>query len=341
MSASPKESDVRKLFGKSMNRCAFENCPNHIIEPTTGVIVGQICHINAKSPKGPRYLSSQTDEERHGNDNLLLLCRTHHAVIDHKQNELKYSGDFLRALKARHEVVSVGAIREPQITNDQIEKLIRTSVVYEPYATHNNFSGAVFNVGGQGGQYGGAGGGGGVLNVYGTSVLPDGLSLNLDGRAGQAPGGGGGGAGSIKFTGRDVELGDIANGLRISSMLLANSAEVSGNLLSLNAGAWSCGPLPSIPVEQNFVLIFVVELGALAPTSLIRIDVVLTSPSGAIASTKQVDVAVPERPGLTERSVQLQCFPVRIAEIGKWAFTARSGGHILAVHEIEIRLDDQ
>lgn len=138
MSARPNESDVRKLFGKSMNRCAFEKCPNNIIELSSGVIVGQICHINAKSPKGPRYLSSQTDKERHGYDNLVLLCRPHHAIIDHKQSELEYSAEFLRALKARHEAAGEAAPAGPQISDDQVETLIQASVVYEAFATRQS-----------------------------------------------------------------------------------------------------------------------------------------------------------------------------------------------------------
>jgi hypothetical protein len=45
-------------------------------------LVGEICHIKAANPGGPRCDANQTAAERHGYDNLILLCGTHHTVID-------------------------------------------------------------------------------------------------------------------------------------------------------------------------------------------------------------------------------------------------------------------
>jgi hypothetical protein len=45
-------------------------------------VTAEICHIKAQSAGGPRYDPDQTDKERHGFDNLLLLCGDHHKVVD-------------------------------------------------------------------------------------------------------------------------------------------------------------------------------------------------------------------------------------------------------------------
>jgi hypothetical protein len=65
-----------------MNRCAFPGCTTPIVMTDTGTLVAEVCHIRAQSEKGPRYDPSQSDEERHGFDNLVLMCRVHHKVID-------------------------------------------------------------------------------------------------------------------------------------------------------------------------------------------------------------------------------------------------------------------
>ncbi|PQJ29659.1 hypothetical protein BSZ32_14950 [Rubritalea profundi] len=41
-----------------------------------------ICHIEALSPGGPRYNPDSSDEERNAFPNLMLLCKTHHGIID-------------------------------------------------------------------------------------------------------------------------------------------------------------------------------------------------------------------------------------------------------------------
>ncbi len=71
---------IKRLFAHSGNRCAFPQCPLGLIQGET--VVGEICHIRAAKPDGPRYDVSQTAEERHGYENLILLCPTHHTVID-------------------------------------------------------------------------------------------------------------------------------------------------------------------------------------------------------------------------------------------------------------------
>jgi hypothetical protein len=64
------------------------------------MVIGEICHIEAAEPGGARYNSQQTDEERRSFENLMLLCPTHHKIID---NVTMYSPEVLRQMKVNHE----------------------------------------------------------------------------------------------------------------------------------------------------------------------------------------------------------------------------------------------
>jgi hypothetical protein len=96
----PSLATIKRLFAKSGNRCAFPECPLPIVEESDAV-TGIVCHIKARSKKGPRYDSKQTDEERHGLSNLILLCGRHSKLIDSEPK--KYTAESLGAMKAAHE----------------------------------------------------------------------------------------------------------------------------------------------------------------------------------------------------------------------------------------------
>lgn len=96
----PSEKTIRHLFANSGNLCAFPDCTAPIVE-SSGTITGEICHIHARNERGPRYDASQTDEERHGYANLLLLCRRHHKIVD-DEPEI-YSAEILREAKTLRE----------------------------------------------------------------------------------------------------------------------------------------------------------------------------------------------------------------------------------------------
>lgn len=93
-----KTSDVKRLWGRSGNRCAIGRI--ELSSDESGV-VGDTCHIVAQSPDGPRGVSQLTREERDRYDNLVLLCPTHHRLID--SNTEKWSVDSLCATKREHE----------------------------------------------------------------------------------------------------------------------------------------------------------------------------------------------------------------------------------------------
>src|SRR5689334_7219772 len=96
----PSEKTIKKLFALSKNRCCFPSCDSPIVHPT-GTVVGDICHIRAHNPGGPRFDSRQTGEQRNAFENLLLLCKLHHRLVD--ANPKKYSVELLSEIKELHE----------------------------------------------------------------------------------------------------------------------------------------------------------------------------------------------------------------------------------------------
>jgi hypothetical protein len=96
----PTLATVKRLFALSGNRCIHPECNLPIVEDS-GVVTGIVCHIKARSPKGPRYDKSQTDEQRHHFDNLILLCSRHSKIID--TDVPKYSVELLTDMKTMRE----------------------------------------------------------------------------------------------------------------------------------------------------------------------------------------------------------------------------------------------
>ncbi len=105
----PTDATVKRLYAQSGNLCAFPACRVRIVQDA--IMVGAICHIRAASPLGPRYDAGQTNAERHGEDNLILLCANHHRLVD---GDVKaYPAEQLQGMKARHQA-SVARLTEEE-----------------------------------------------------------------------------------------------------------------------------------------------------------------------------------------------------------------------------------
>jgi hypothetical protein len=95
----PSTATIKRLFAMSGNRCAFPKCTSSLIDGNK--VVGKICHIKARKKGGARWDKDQTPEQRHGFDNLILMCGRHHDVID--DDEDAYTVEYLHGLKTKHE----------------------------------------------------------------------------------------------------------------------------------------------------------------------------------------------------------------------------------------------
>lgn len=101
MSITDKTRKV--LWGRSGNRCAI--CRKPLVIDATAQdnhsIVGDECHIHSGAPNGPRHDSAVNANVIDEVDNLLLLCRVHHKMVDDQFET--YSADLLRTIKCNHE----------------------------------------------------------------------------------------------------------------------------------------------------------------------------------------------------------------------------------------------
>jgi hypothetical protein len=64
------------------------------------MVLAKVCHIKGRKPGSPRYDATQSDEDRHGYDNLILMCGVHHDVID--MDEKSYTVERLHEIKTAH-----------------------------------------------------------------------------------------------------------------------------------------------------------------------------------------------------------------------------------------------
>lgn len=121
------------LWGQSGNRCAI--CKKELVVESTvsddESIVGEECHIVSSQPTGPRHRSDFPAANIDSYGNLILLCRTHHRVID--DQVVEYSESNLNEIKKKHELWvkdsleqgTIKPIRLRSIKGQKIEFLFR------------------------------------------------------------------------------------------------------------------------------------------------------------------------------------------------------------------------
>jgi hypothetical protein len=84
--------------------CAFPDCGTNLISVGPAgdeTIIGEFAHIIAEKRQGPRGREEISEAGRNKASNLILLCTTHHTVID--RNPHVYSVHVLQQMKVDHE----------------------------------------------------------------------------------------------------------------------------------------------------------------------------------------------------------------------------------------------
>jgi len=123
----------KSLWGRSANRCAI--CRHELVVDATAAddesVVGDECHIVSGKGQGPRYDAAFSSDRVDKPDNLILLCRVHHKMVD-DQHET-YTVDVLRRLKANHEKwvssTLTGRQPTPSVRVRQIKENIPTHLI--------------------------------------------------------------------------------------------------------------------------------------------------------------------------------------------------------------------
>ncbi len=152
MPRSYSEKTIKILFGLSRNQCAYPDCTlpvvTHPDENSPSHIMAQICHIYSHSARGPRGNSGLTPDELDSVENLLLLCRNHHGLIDDQPEKfppellLKWKHDHERSTTLHPErQQSISGIRFPtelvdQAVDEQVATLCQSRFFGQFDATH-------------------------------------------------------------------------------------------------------------------------------------------------------------------------------------------------------------
>lgn len=97
--SAPSITDIKLLFARSGNRCAFPKCKAPMALGDT--LIGEVCHIKGARPGSARHDPAQLPTDRHLRENLILMCPTHHTVID--DDEASYTVERIRQIKYDHE----------------------------------------------------------------------------------------------------------------------------------------------------------------------------------------------------------------------------------------------
>jgi hypothetical protein len=101
----PISDKTRKiLWGRSGNRCAI--CKRELVVDATSTddesVIGDERHIISRQLNGPRHDPNCPENQFDSYENLILLCRVHHKMID-DQHET-YTVSILGQMKSSHEV---------------------------------------------------------------------------------------------------------------------------------------------------------------------------------------------------------------------------------------------
>ncbi len=124
MSISDKTRKM--LWGRSGNRCAI--CRHELVLGRTAKdddsVIAEECHIASSQPNGPRFDSSIATGKIDVYENLILLCRIHHKMVDDQAET--YTIEVLRDIKQNH----VGWVAE-KLTDEQKSEPVRIRRVTE------------------------------------------------------------------------------------------------------------------------------------------------------------------------------------------------------------------
>lgn len=99
---APSTTTLRQLYILSGNLCANPKCSTVLLN-VNGTVVGEVCHIKAEKPGGPRFDAKMSGEERRAFSNLILLCNVCHKLVDTEVQ--KYSVRVLARWKAEREAI--------------------------------------------------------------------------------------------------------------------------------------------------------------------------------------------------------------------------------------------
>lgn len=133
--------DRKLLWGRSWNICAFPACqqnltlnledPESQILAESGAVIGEEAHIRSGQAKGPRYDEDYPTDKIDSYANLILLCPTHHTIID-KDGGRGFSVTDLEGMRSDHEsAMQQSATVEDESYRQLTERMVAAVAVWE------------------------------------------------------------------------------------------------------------------------------------------------------------------------------------------------------------------
>ena len=136
---SISQKDLKLLWGLAASKCSHPDCKADLILPETdqdcSETIGKMAHIFAHSRGGPRFNPNISEGEVNSYDNLILLCGTHHDIVDKRPNE--YSADILFKWKKDHEKWVKESLSDamPKVAFVELEKVVKGILARPSIAT--------------------------------------------------------------------------------------------------------------------------------------------------------------------------------------------------------------
>ena len=99
-----KLSTIKALFALSYNQCSHPECDVPVVAPEDGIsdtkVISEIAHIFPISKNGPRASKNSSIDELNDLNNLLLLCPTHHTLVDKQPDS--FPAELLHSWRLSH-----------------------------------------------------------------------------------------------------------------------------------------------------------------------------------------------------------------------------------------------
>jgi hypothetical protein len=121
------EKSYKIIWGQFSARCCL--CRKGVIHETQGgttSLIGEVAHIVGEREDAARGQSHLSVEERNDPDNLMLLCREHHKIIDDAPDE--YTVDLLHQKKLEHLAWIESSLSQPQPWKSNLAQLTYINV---------------------------------------------------------------------------------------------------------------------------------------------------------------------------------------------------------------------
>ncbi|MBF0155227.1 MAG: HNH endonuclease [Magnetococcales bacterium] len=136
-------AEIKKLYGRSGNRCAFAGCRRLLVleatEADSTKQIGERAHIVGHSDDGPRGDPDFPRDQLDTYENSILLCPACHAQVDAHPNT--YTVDNLRTIKTDHErwVKSTLAAAMPSVGFPELE-VVAKAIASPPSTPTDDFT---------------------------------------------------------------------------------------------------------------------------------------------------------------------------------------------------------